>query len=259
MASSLQPSHWETARLLARLAEIAYQADRELAADALRATCDVIEFLDGCRGFVARTNREIVVAFAGTSNLGDWSVNLSSQLVPGYGGHVHKGFAILTEALWSAVHAAILKLRDSEQPIRLTGHSLGGAVALLTGLRLQEAGLPVAGVFTFGMPKVGDEVFASACKLPCWRFETAGDPVPHLPLVGKRERTATDQTDDVFLYHAVGTIVDLREPHHGDRVMPGLIGFLIDRFTQYRQSQGTDQHHPIAYYLKCMEQGKSEV
>ena len=44
------------------------------------------------------------------------------------------------------------------------GHSLGGALALITADRLAaEGGMPpIRGVFTYGAPRVGDEQFANA-------------------------------------------------------------------------------------------------
>ncbi|PNW78838.1 hypothetical protein CHLRE_09g391838v5 [Chlamydomonas reinhardtii] len=64
------------------------------------------------------------------------------------------------------------------------GHSLGGAVALMTAAYLDfRAGLTPTGVFTYGCPRVGDSTWAAAYRLHAitQRLENAGDIVPTLP------------------------------------------------------------------------------
>src|SRR5690606_37727833 len=68
----------------------------------------------------------------------------------------------------------------------LTGHSLGGALAVLAtavlkiGLRM-----PVAGVYTYGQPRVGDaefcRVYDQVLKDITFRYVNDADVVPHLP------------------------------------------------------------------------------
>ena len=65
---------------------------------------------------------------------------------------VHEGF-----------HSAAVELHDSIAPIitaypdytvHLTGHSLGGAIAAITMMRLKSARIKVGWTITFGQPKV---------------------------------------------------------------------------------------------------------
>ena len=69
---------------------------------------------------------------------------------------------------------------ESEQLI-LTGHSLGGAVSVLLGSRLQCMGAPMdeLEVVTFGAPAVGNQVFADkyGSKVNYTRYTMSGDPV----------------------------------------------------------------------------------
>ncbi len=74
----------------------------------------------------------------------------------------HAGFHDSVEVLWSELSDA---LRDSSELERLyvTGHSLGGAMAVLAAMRIAE--LPewnglVRGVYTYGQPAVGDLALA---------------------------------------------------------------------------------------------------
>src|SRR5262249_34460233 len=75
------------------------------------------------------------------------------------GGRAHLGFTALLDEVWERVNAEARALLPGRQ-LYLTGHSLGGALATLAAYRFQKAGVPVAGVFTFGSPRVFDEELA---------------------------------------------------------------------------------------------------
>jgi len=70
---------------------------------------------------------------------------------------------------------------DSDEHLIITGHSLGGAVAVLLGTRLQCMGIPPENleVVTFGAPAVGNQAFADVygAKLKYTRYTMSGDPV----------------------------------------------------------------------------------
>lgn len=66
------------------------------------------------------------------------------------------------------------------------GHSLGGALATLTALGLQQRGVVPAGVFTFGSPRVGQASFtdlydASGLTPVTYRIVNERDPVTKVP------------------------------------------------------------------------------
>ena len=60
----------------------------------------------------------------------------------------------------------------------MTGHSLGGAVALLAAARLYDEGASQIQVVTFGAPAVGNAAFNAAYEplLQVDRIVMAGDP-----------------------------------------------------------------------------------
>jgi hypothetical protein len=78
---------------------------------------------------------------------------------------VHSGFYNGFRAIWPqvvmAVKAAITQTEDpTEAKIYITGHSLGGAHALFTGLKLAEMKLKnIGGVYIFGTPLFGGSEF----------------------------------------------------------------------------------------------------
>ena len=70
--------------------------------------------------------------------------------------------------------------------VLITGHSLGAALAVLCAMDLHYAhGLPMATLYTFGKPRVGNVAFAKwydTSPFVSWRVTHWRDPVPHLPM-----------------------------------------------------------------------------
>ena len=90
-------------------------------------------------------------------------------------GLVHWGFWEAAEGAYDAIHAA--------KPDALTGHSLGGALALLIAARLTLDGRPPKVVFTFGAPRIsiGSRVREVLKDVPILMFRHGADIVPELP------------------------------------------------------------------------------
>src|SRR6185312_1365371 len=86
--------------------------------------------------------------------------------------------------LYGAVDEAIQK---AERPLWITGHSLGGALALLAAWRFQRNFLEVDEIVTFGAPMIGNqtaaEAFQKAFAAKISRYVNLEDPVPLLPSV----------------------------------------------------------------------------
>jgi triacylglycerol lipase len=159
------------------------------------------------QGFVAHKHGIIVVAFRGTEpiNADDWlsDVNYHQRLLikdppgalgppPGLvpklvPGSVHGGFAHALEEVLSPLVEAVQKhIRTGAKHLFVTGHSLGGALAVLAASVLQFGlDIPVAGVYTYGQPRVGDSRFSDAYNTVLgrvtFRYVNDLDIVPHLP------------------------------------------------------------------------------
>lgn len=150
-----------------------------------------------------------VLAFRGTDPANLIMLLADAQVMqrPFRGAKVHAGFHANVEALWDGVSDALEAAREgffldesgSRVPLKnpmttlyVTGHSLGGAMAVLATSRLfgdgYESWKPrslVRGVYTFGQPMVGDEAFATLCDEEfgkrLFRHVYREDIAPHLP------------------------------------------------------------------------------
>ena len=123
------------------------------------------------QGYVMANEDAIVVSFRGTQgkDLRDWITNLDFDRIETPDGWVHCGFNKAVDRVFEDLLLAVMKFRTQGQALFLTGHSLGGALATLTTLRLINAGQSVQGLYTFGSPRVGDRTYFD-------RFTTALDP-----------------------------------------------------------------------------------
>lgn len=120
------------------------------------------------------------IAVAGSTQIPQWMRYISRAGViqaTGLTGSVFKPFNQWSDALLIPLLARI----SNTQPVALTGHSLGGALAILLAEKLRVAGKQVKAVCTFGCPRVGDVNFARAAQVPIHNVRTLADVIPHSP------------------------------------------------------------------------------
>jgi hypothetical protein len=120
-----------------------------------------------------------VLVFRGTvGSLEAWLPNFYSRpapwAAPPHRGHVHRGFQLCFEEIWPLLEPALAVLK---RPLFYTGHSLGGALAVLTAARK-----PPMAAYTFGAPRIGDRAFVDQLQdRAIYRVYTARDIVPTMP------------------------------------------------------------------------------
>ena len=116
-----------------------------------------------------------VLVFRGTTGLRNWFLDLDvrpERIAPRV--VVHRGFKEALNQVWQDLQPHIDKLSE---PLFITGHSMGGALAQLAAWYRQ----PHA-VYSFGAPRVGDAGFAARlAAVPNYRLVNDRDVVALLP------------------------------------------------------------------------------
>lgn len=190
---------------LAHAADIAYHR-APLAAARERLGLEAFAFrnkVTRTRGFLGVCDTYAVLSFRGSDpvTVQTWVTDAVVRLVKRdeYDGRVHLGFSSVLKRTWGTVQRILDAAR--EKPLFLTGHSMGGALAVLTGCRLATAGRPPTAIYTFGSPRVGDPTFCAGYRLPTYRIVNGLDLVPEMPLASMK-RMLPDRgrfTSDQFL------------------------------------------------------------
>lgn len=152
----------------------------------------------GTQCVVLDNDRLAIVAFRGTriESFPDPILNLKLRLFNtvdlvtdvdlrlAAGTHVHAGFHRALDEIWSGLHEYLESIwsEGSGKTIWFTGHSLGAALATLAADRFGAG--KAGGLYTFGSPRVGDDIFKANFASPCYRFVNNTDVVPHVPPPG---------------------------------------------------------------------------
>jgi hypothetical protein len=195
------------AQFLALASDLSYLSQEE-GAEAFRTQLGLearLISVDNTQVYVATNNDHIVVAFRGTESpttidgLKDWLLTDAANLLiqpegdigtdfaaAGVAARWHEGFMKALASVWDPLLEAVqAERKKSDRPIWVTGHSLGGALALLATWRFKRKFVPVHQAYTFGAPMVGNAETAEAIdrELPdrVFRYVNDKDPVPLLP------------------------------------------------------------------------------
>ena len=192
---------------LATACDLAYYAE-DVAAPKFRDELNLevrLISIDNTQAYICENEGSIVVAFRGSESPGsldgfkDWLLtNARNFLVlpegrigtdfaaAGVGARFHRGFMMALAEIWEQLYIAVNEaMSRKERPLWITGHSLGGAIALLAAWRLHQKFLPVHQICTFGAPMIGNDAAAEAYhrEFPgkIFRYVDASDLVPRLP------------------------------------------------------------------------------
>ena len=121
-----------------------------------------------------------VLSFRGTEQkIQDWKTNLNARRTRMTGVPVHGGFWKAFDGVRPKIQKDLTPLIDAGYTLYVTGHSLGGALALIA---TREIGHDSTGAcYTFGQPRVSGYGFAEKIKTPIYRVVNATDIVPRVP------------------------------------------------------------------------------
>jgi len=170
------------ARFVQELPRRVGEGRETLARSLAAAGFELVETFDngGTQAYLAKreSDRMAVLAFRGTEkDFRDIRTDLNARFYERGGTRTHSGFLHAFRFVEPAIRQAVAELGPYH--LYLTGHSLGGALALIAARCLSSD--HVAACYTFGSPKVGNEEYGDAIKVPIYRVVNAADSVPSLP------------------------------------------------------------------------------
>ncbi|HTU93417.1 MAG TPA: lipase family protein [Gemmataceae bacterium] len=148
-------------------------------------------------GFIARSGTDVVVAIRGTEGVLEWIMDSLFRLVAFpyvKAGRTEHGFTDFYSSFHTGADSTSPRVIDalrgltaggSVKTLRITGHSLGSALATLLAIDAAGNGVFTSPtVYTFASPRVGDKVFAGIFDslVPnSWRIANVNDIVTQLP------------------------------------------------------------------------------
>lgn len=182
-----------TAWLMAKMSKLAYlpfeNDDSELKMALSEAGFELIKWFnkEGTQAFLTKRDADkmTVLSFRGTQTEGltletffDVFTDLYAAMhIDETGVKTHKGFQIAFQKVETEIRQQVQGLAD--YGLYITGHSLGGALALIATSAINSENLGAC--YTFGSPKVGNEEFDDKIKAPIYRVINSYDVVPFLP------------------------------------------------------------------------------
>ena len=137
------------------------------------------------QAFITHHDEVILIAIRGTLELSDWWRDADAAQVPFSEGKgkVHNGFYDAYQALKEFIQVYLDRFHVG-QKIIISGHSLGGAIALLLAEALRNSTDNDYNIllYTYGSPRVGDATFVAAAKpLKHHRMVNNNDMIPGVP------------------------------------------------------------------------------
>ena len=138
--------------------------------------------VEGAQAYVMSDSKDVLIACRGTepTQINDILADLKMFPVKHHiAGRVHRGFYAEYEKVIPGIKEALAKHnKKGDKTLWVTGHSLGGAMAVLVAAELK----PDGGLHTFGQPRVGTKGFLSALDgIKYYRYRNNNDAVTAVP------------------------------------------------------------------------------
>ena len=197
------------------------------------------------------------VAVRGSDNLSNWLANFKYVEQP-FTKHfaqqdlaidLHCGFRQAAVEVFQAIKTHL----ERDYQTRITGHSLGGAIAVILMMFLKDEGYSIEKCITFGQPKVTNHVGVQQCQhLPLLRVINQEDSVPLVPpctalnlLQGGYSHFGSEiqLEPDSYIYREAHTNCDLPSDSFWSRL------FRIGVEEDIRQLSGNIENHYMKFYL----------
>jgi len=193
----------------------------------------------------SQSGKQLIV-IRGTANVENVVVDVSIKLVKDDFAQamLHEGFSYSARSVLQILSDAL----DKNTPIDITGHSLGGAVALILGMYLDSAHYRVDRIYTYGQPKVtnipGSLRFS---HLNILRFVTADDLIPLVPPLDPLD------LENIDIYWHVGEEVILLPGPNYSRI--GVLNSMMraTKIFTNKLSEKNLQQHRMTSYLEAID------
>ncbi|MGA1941319.1 lipase family protein [Arcobacter sp. YIC-310] len=137
---------------------------------------------NGTQAIIIKNDSFYVLAFRGTevTSIKDIKADLKANIrVCESGGKMHTGFYDAFNEVYIDIQNYLNSLEKEDKPLFITGHSLGGALAIVATKKLKYS--KIAACYTYGSPRVGNEEWMNGIKTPIYRIVNSADPVTMLP------------------------------------------------------------------------------
>lgn len=191
--------------------------------------------------------KQQVLVVRGTSNIENAMVDVALKLLPDKqtGIKLHQGFALSADLIYAKVKPYLNK----NYRINTTGHSLGGAAALVLAMYMDSGGFQVGKVITFGQPKVtninGSKRYS---HLDLTRVVMPKDMVPLVPPLDPMDLMNMD------VYWHAGTEVVLQKANTYTQ-LEGMDSMMrATDFLNEMMSEKNLQQHYMSLYISSLSQ-----
>lgn len=197
--------------------------------------------------FLTLKNNVQTIAIRGTANVENVILDLDVALAPDPKLNIllHQGFAAAARAVFEDVKPFLV----ADKKVQTTGHSLGGAVAVILAMYLKQDAYPLEQIVSFGQPKVTNVAGANRFEtLPLIRVVTPLDIVPLVPPISPL------QIQDLDIYWHVGEEVILMGNQEYAQTN-GLKSMLrATKFTSALPSDANVMAHQMGTYLSLIDE-----
>ncbi len=239
-------------KLYAEMANAAYLTEQQ-ARDIVKTRGYRIDQYNNAPGvavvyFVATNDalKEQIIVVRGTANAENGIVGLSLKLLPDKHAKIalHQGFAQVAEGVYQAVLPTLRK----DYKISTTGHSLGGAIAVILAMYLDLDHRTLGPTITFGQPKITNVSGALAFRhLDITRIVTSQDLVPLVPPLDLMD------INNINIYWHLGKEIVLLEGADY-AVLEGVKSMMrASRVINTTLGEINIQHHIMGAYLEQLE------